>query len=293
MSESFNSASPSDPNSIPAIRTFQFDASSAGELASAVNLFRGDVNLTQDLFTLPGRGAGMDVKFTIAYQSNVFREATLWNRDAPTGVLGLGWSFPLTYIQATSDGSPDPATRSYVLIDNGSPNGLVAQPQPHFLFTMPSSVASGLQASQPLPQTVREQFLQNGLPLDPSAAVSGSVGAWTLDDSVMQQVLTIQTSATNSSESKVCYGGQSFQLQNYHFWQIVYFAEYERWLIVTDDGIRKSFGGVSANTPQGYRTATGNSIAWQVWWQVNGIPFWTGPSSLTTVQSQVACDWYL
>src|SRR5690349_17908980 len=102
-----------DTDGIPAIRTFQFDSTSIGELSSAVNLFRGDVNIPQKLFTLPGRASGgaMDVNFTILYQSNVYRDAMKWNRDAPTGVLGLGWSFPLTYIQAADSGSPDPDTR--------------------------------------------------------------------------------------------------------------------------------------------------------------------------------------
>ncbi len=126
---------------IPAIRTFQFDSSSIGQLSSAVNLFRGDVNIPQTLFTLPGRhsGGGLDVDFTIFYQSNVYRQAILWNRDEPTGVLGLGWDLPLTYIDAATNGSPDPDTRSYVLYDNGRPNPLVRQPlQPFRRTLMPS-----------------------------------------------------------------------------------------------------------------------------------------------------------
>ena len=36
---------------IPAIRTFQFDSSSVGDLSSSVNLFRGDINFTQTLLS--------------------------------------------------------------------------------------------------------------------------------------------------------------------------------------------------------------------------------------------------
>jgi large repetitive protein len=286
---------PAGPNTIPAIRTFQFDSTSIGSLATAVNLFRGDVNIPQNLFTLPGRrsGSGMDLNVTILYQSNVFRQAVLWNRDAPTGVLGLGWSLPLTYIQAIDNGSPDPDTRTYVLSDNGNPNQLVRQPQQHFLFTIRATIANTLQNGQPVAQQVRALFLQHGLPLDPGATASGAAGAWILSDDVLQQLFSIQTSPSDSSLCDVCYGGQSFQLQNYRFWQIVYFPTYERWLIVTDDGIRKSFGGMSPKTTEGYCTSNGNSIAWEVWWAVNGIPVWTGPSSLTTGQVQVARAWYL
>ncbi|HJZ80422.1 MAG TPA: hypothetical protein VKD91_08750, partial [Pyrinomonadaceae bacterium] len=284
-----------DPNTIPAIRTFQFDSTSIGSLATAVNLFRGDVNIPQNLFTLPGRrtGSGMDLNVTILYQSNVFRDAVLWNRDAPTRVLGLGWGLPLTYIQAIDNGSPDPDTRTYVLSDNGNPNQVVRQPQQHFLFTIPATIANTLQNGQPVAQQVRALFLQNGLPMDPGTTANGAAGAWTLSDGVLQQLFSIQTSPGDSSLCDVCYGGQSFQLQNYHFWQIVYFPTYERWLIVTDDGIRKSFGGMSPKTTEGYCTSNGNSIAWEVWWAVNGVPVWAGPSSLTSGQVQVARAWYL
>src|SRR5690242_11210059 len=115
-----DSSAASGGDGIPAIRTFQFDSSSLGHLATAVNLFRGDVNLAQPLFSLPGRrgSAGLDVDVSLLYQSNVIRAASLWNRDAPTGVVGLGWDLPMTYIEATSSGSPDPDTRSYVFYDN-------------------------------------------------------------------------------------------------------------------------------------------------------------------------------
>src|SRR5262247_1172790 len=109
-SPSSSSSSAADGAGVPAIRTFQLDGSAIGQLSSAVNLFRGDVNLPQRLFSMPGRhrGSGLDVDFTAMYQSNVYRDAFTWNRDAPTGVLGLGWSLPLTYITATDSGSPDP-----------------------------------------------------------------------------------------------------------------------------------------------------------------------------------------
>ena len=108
-----------------------------------------------------------------------------------------------------------------------------------------------------------------------------------------EQCFLIQTSSRDANVCKVCYGGQAFQLRNYSFWHIVYFPMYERWLIVTDDGIRKSFGGGVGKTPNGFATSAGNSIAWQVWWTLKGIPAWTGPSSVTTGQKQVARAWYL
>jgi large repetitive protein len=159
---------------IPAIRTFQFDSGSIGQISSSVNLFRGDVNIPQTLFSLPSRhsGSGLDIDFSIFYQSNVFQSASLRNLEAPTGVLGLGWNLPLTFIEATNDGSPDPGTRTYTLNDNGSSNVLIRQSIQPILFSMPASLAKTLQTGKPVPSEVRSRFLELGLPLDARAVVS-------------------------------------------------------------------------------------------------------------------------
>ena len=258
--------------SVPPIRTFQFDSSAIGQLSSAVNLFRGDVNILQSLFTLPGRhsGGGLDVDVSILYQSNVARQASLWNRDAPTGVVGLGWGLPLSYVEATTTGSPDPDTRTYVLYDSSGANTLTRQAHAPFLFQVPAAAASTLASGQAISTAVLSLFRQSGLPLDSGANVSGQPGSWTIDDAVLQQVFAIQASTTNPSTCDVSYGGLAFQPQSYHFWHVVYFPAYRRWLIVDDHGLRKSFGGVAPGTPQGYRAAVGNSVAWEVWWGASG-----------------------
>src|SRR4029434_5993842 len=106
---------------------------------------------------------------------------------------------------------PDPNTLLCVLSDRGNPNQLVRQPQQHFLFTIPATIANTLQNGQPVAPQVRALFLQNGLPLDLGATASGAAGAWTLSDDVLQQLFSIQTSPGESSLCDVCYGGQSFQ----------------------------------------------------------------------------------
>jgi RHS repeat-associated protein len=295
MSSSANPSSASSSSGsgqVPAIRTFQLDSGAIGNLSSSVNLFRGDVNLSQSLFTLPGRTQdnGLDVNMAIQYQSNVNRQATTWNRDAPTGVLGLGWGLPLTYIEATDQGSPVAATRQYTLYDNGSGNSLVRQPQAPRLFTMDAGLASGLQNGQPVPAGILSQFRQHGLALDARAVVVGS-GPWTLQDDVLQQLFTLELAGGGLDAYD---GGEVYQLQSYQFWTIVYYPRYERWLVVTDTAVRRSFGGVTADTPQGYRTSTGNSIAWEVWWTGGGaVPRWLGASTVTAGQTQVARAWYL
>ncbi|MEA2564064.1 MAG: large repetitive protein [Acidobacteriota bacterium] len=282
-STSSPSSSTSGSGQVPAIRTFQLDSGSIGTLSSSVNLFRGDVNLSQSLFTLPGRtqDSGLDVNLSIQYQSNVFRQATTWNRDAPTGVLGLGWSLPLTYIEAADQGSPVSATRQYTLYDNGSPNGLARQPQAPRLFTMDGSLAGGLASGQAVPAAVLEQFRGHGLALDAGAVVEGS-GPWTIRDDVLEQLFALEL----DGGGLITYdGGEVYQLQGYQFWKVLYYPPYERWVVVTDTAVRRSFGG---------RSAPGNGIAWEVWWTgAGGLPVWTGPSTVTAGQTRAARAWYL
>lgn len=275
----------------PAIRTFQMDGSSQGAMASSVNLFRGDVNLSRTLFTLPGRAPDgvLDVSLTIQYQSNVFRQAATWNADAPTGILGLGWDMPLTWIEAADDGSPAAAARRYVLYDNGSPSAMFEQPVAAPLFEVPTAPAP-LRDGDAVPADMRAAFLGHGLALSAQARVTGS-GPWTIDDDELQQQFRIEAHAGGWSAAD---GGRSYQLQNYRFWKILYYPRYERWLIVDQQGMRRSFGGRGPDTDTGFATSTGNSVAWSVWWTNGGSLFaWTGASGETANQVQVARAWYL
>ncbi|MEM1240660.1 MAG: RHS repeat-associated core domain-containing protein [Cyanobacteria bacterium P01_H01_bin.26] len=286
-----NASATTASTQVPAIRTFQMDSSSQGNLASSVNLFRGDVNLSQTLFTLPGRsqGSGLDVSVTIQYQSNVFNDATTWNADAPTGILGLGWSFPLTYIEAADGMSPVASTRQYILHDNGSSNQLFQQPILPLVFSMSATLAKQLQNGKAISTEIRDAFLSCGLLVDATASIVG-VGPWTVQDNVNQQTFTLKSEANTLN---VYDGGELYQLQNYQFWKILYYPQYERWLIVSDKGVRRSFGGQTVSTNKGFATSRGNSIAWSVWWSDQQQPVWTGASDRITDQVQVARAWYL
>ncbi|MGH3873103.1 MAG: RHS repeat-associated core domain-containing protein [Pseudonocardiaceae bacterium] len=294
MASTATSASPSQagPGSIPRIRTFQFDGGGIGDLSNAVNLFRGDVNLNQTLVTLPGanQGAGLDIELAIQYQSNVTRQATTWNRDSPTGVVGLGWSLPLTYIAARSGGSPVAATRRYVLYDSGIPNSLTRQPVAPVLFRVSASVKDSLHTGKQVPAEVLTAFHDHGLVLSATAVVEGG-GPWTLRDDDLQQLFVLEVSG---ADLLVRDGGESYQLDHYRFWTITYYPRYERWVVRTEDAIRWSLGGVGPSTEQGYRTAVNNGVGWSVWWtDATGVPAWHGPSTVTDGQVQAASAWYL
>lgn len=281
---------------IPAIRTFQLDSSALGDLESSVNLFRGDINLTQTLFTMPGRtpDQGLAVSVSLLYQSNVNRDAMTWNRDAPTGVVGLGWSLPTTYIELDDCGSPTPGLWRYNYWSNGTQNQLVPEPAPPHLFAMPASLAGSLSNNQPLPAAIAAEFANRGVAISAGATVvadPANATLWTVRDDVHQQLFTL---VAGPQALDAYDGGQSFQLFNFQFWKILYYPNYERWAVTTESGQTMSFGGLGAPQPSRGTTAVGNSIEWAVrWTDASGAPLWIGPSTALAGQQQYARAWRL
>ncbi|HEX7907986.1 MAG TPA: hypothetical protein VF534_07830, partial [Paraburkholderia sp.] len=284
---------------IPAIQTFQFDASSVGDLRSSVNLFRGDINFTQTLLSMPGRtnGDNLDLTLALLYQSNIYNDAITWNRDAPTGILGLGWSMPVPTIVLNEAGSLVSATRSYSYVSQSISTDLAREPATPFVFSMDGSLAASLVDGAAVPAAVVAAFGAAGLALSAGTLVSSAgASAWLLSDGENQQLfdLTLNGAALNVSD-----GGESYQLIDYEFWKILYYPCYERWVIVKDNGLKLSFGGVGPGTSRGYATSAGNSVEWGVRWSSgkgpSGAPvaLWQGDSGLTTGQYQYACAWHL
>ncbi|WP_152566135.1 RHS repeat domain-containing protein [Lysobacter antibioticus] len=285
-------ASPSG-TSAPSIRTFQMDASSVGVLKNSVNLFRGDVNYTQDLFSLPGRSNndGLQIQLTMQYQSNVNQQAMTWNRDQPTGVLGMGWTLPLAQIRMDDGNCPTPGQRNYTLSVSGNASAIVFDPTAPPLFSMDPTLASQLQGGQAVPAAIRNEFVSRGLPLSATAVVvvDGN-DAWTLQDDALEQEFALSLGDALVAAD----GGEAYQLASYRFWKVLYYPRYERWCVTNDSGQRMSFGGGVAATDAGYATSAGNSIEWGVQWtDANGRALWQGNSSLAQGQRQFARAWHL
>ncbi|WP_378956010.1 RHS repeat-associated core domain-containing protein [Pelosinus sp. sgz500959] len=76
---------------LPGILGSQLDLGSIGDIGKSVNLFRGDVNLPLKLVSLAGRN-NLDISVVALYGSNIHTFVNTWNMDAPTDVLGVGWS---------------------------------------------------------------------------------------------------------------------------------------------------------------------------------------------------------
>ena len=54
----------------------------------------------------------------VTYQSNIFRDVNTWNVEAPTGILGLGWSMSYDAIIADHGDSISPFDTTCYLVDS-------------------------------------------------------------------------------------------------------------------------------------------------------------------------------
>lgn len=274
--------------SIPEVRPFQFDDAGLQNLSSCANLFRGDINLAQKLFTLPARvDNNLDVQVSLLYQSNIYQQAVTRNLEAPTGVVGLGWSLPLEYIELDNSNSPTPGLWTYNYWSNGIANQLMQNPGKTQLTTLGVSDLGNLQNGSPVPAQLISTFMGLGLSVS-AKAISSQVtdSEWLIEDDTNQIDYSIDISGTNAT---IFTGGISYQLSSYRFWRITYYSKYERWEIIDENGIISSYGGLDTGSNEGI----GRSIDWTVVWKNGGSVLWQGASSQIKNQQRCASAWRL
>jgi RHS repeat-associated protein len=118
-----NEASP-ELADVPTIQSFQFEGDPLGQIKKSVNLFRGDVNLPLELASLEA-DSGLSVAITAIYDGTSCHQVDIWNRDAPTGILGLGWSLPIEQVVASRTGAASDAMTRYYLQAAGAASEMV------------------------------------------------------------------------------------------------------------------------------------------------------------------------
>ncbi|UII32247.1 HNH endonuclease [Fulvivirga ulvae] len=104
---------------------FQLGSDITGGAVSAVNLFTGEVSFPLNLVSLPGQN-GISPNVSISYNSaGVSRQAAVWNRDAPAGVIGLSWQmdFPKIIVDHKQTGTRE--DDDFYLMDGGVSQKLV------------------------------------------------------------------------------------------------------------------------------------------------------------------------
>ena len=119
------SAQDDEPTAAPGPTSFATEPGELGALANSVNLFTGQVSLPIPLVSLPGRD-GLSVAVAASYSSaGIDIDVQTWNLDAPTGILGLGWSLDYPRIVADHKGTGTLHDDEYYLIGGGSSSRLI------------------------------------------------------------------------------------------------------------------------------------------------------------------------
>ncbi|QSE99203.1 choice-of-anchor D domain-containing protein [Fulvivirga lutea] len=109
----------------PEIDPFNLTSNQLATIQNNVNLFNGSVNLPLNLVNIPSVG-GLSINVSLRYNSsNYAYQVPLWNLDAPTGILGLGWSMDVPKIVRNHKGTGNVHDDEYYLIEGGSPNKLI------------------------------------------------------------------------------------------------------------------------------------------------------------------------
>lgn len=287
-------SAPSGNLQLPPIQSSQFASGSTpgANAQGGVNLFRGDVNLTIDLISLPARPgrSSLNLSVSILYMSNVQQAVTRRNLEAPTSCLGLGWELPRTRIALADPSALSASQRQYLYIQGEQQTQLVPDGRVWPLFSLPASLQPDLGGSQ-VTAALCAAFSAQGIGLDAQASIS-SVDAthWLIDDAVKEHQYAV--AQADDGSLAVSEGGVSFQLQDYDFSRILYFPSYERWERTDRDGLTQVFGG-GLGTRSGVNTSQGNSVEWGVCWLNQGTPAWVGASSVTAGQAQYALAWNL
>ncbi len=113
------------PTSAPSPAPFSAGNEELGGLQNAVNLFTGELALPFPLASLPGRG-GLNISVGMSYSSaGVTELANTWNREAPTGILGLGWSMDMPKIVTDHKGTSGREDDDFYLQENGTVTRLI------------------------------------------------------------------------------------------------------------------------------------------------------------------------
>lgn len=113
------------PTAAPEGKVFSLGADNLGAVANSVNLFTGDVNLPLNLVSLPGRD-GLSIDVSIFYNSsNIENIVDIWNLEAPTGILGLGWSMPYPMIVVDNKQTGARDDDEFYLLEGGTSTRLI------------------------------------------------------------------------------------------------------------------------------------------------------------------------
>lgn len=104
--------------SAPILNPFNLKADQLGSMNSYVSQVSGELNLPMNLVSISGPSLGINV--SIAYNStNIENLSKTWNREAPTGSLGLGWSLDAQMIVVDNKQTGTREDDDFYLVEGG------------------------------------------------------------------------------------------------------------------------------------------------------------------------------
>ncbi len=106
------------------VQSFFLNPDLEGVGQNSVNLYSGDVNLPVSLLSVSGRG-GLTTNVSAFYTSNIQYERDIWALEAPTSILGLGWSMGYDKIVRDYKNTGTVHDDDYYLVSGGSSNELI------------------------------------------------------------------------------------------------------------------------------------------------------------------------
>jgi len=110
----------SQDKSAAIVDPFSLSPDNLGTISNAVNLFTGDLTLPLNLVSIPGRG-NLGISVSAVYSSaNIENYASTWNLDAPTSVLGLGWSLQSSKVIVDNNQTMSRDDDTFYIQENGS-----------------------------------------------------------------------------------------------------------------------------------------------------------------------------
>ncbi|MEO1022911.1 MAG: RHS repeat-associated core domain-containing protein [Bacteroidota bacterium] len=108
----------------PEIHSFFLNPDLKGAGQNSVNLYSGDVNLPVNLLSIQGRG-GLGANVSAFYTSNIQHQRDIWALEAPTSILGLGWSMNYDRIVVDHKNTGTVHDDDFYLVSGGSSNPLI------------------------------------------------------------------------------------------------------------------------------------------------------------------------
>ncbi|MFV1883202.1 MAG: RHS repeat-associated core domain-containing protein [Balneola sp.] len=108
----------------PEVQSFFLNPDLKGAGQNSVNLYSGDVNLPINLLTVTGRG-GLSANVSAFYNSNIQNQRDIWALEAPTSILGLGWSMDYDKIVVDHKNTGTIHDDDFYLVSGGSSNELI------------------------------------------------------------------------------------------------------------------------------------------------------------------------